>query len=159
MKEIIDWVITKYGVGKIQYSFVLLGVTPTVKVTFTQPVNEVQLKNILQQTQRNPGGVSLKDTLDRVERIFDASPRPNAKRVLVLVMDKRSDSSLDEVKASAESLWRSGVKVIPVAFGQEAAPDEVEATTSEDDNLIDVKDTNNPDKVAKEIMKKVLEGQ
>ena len=74
-------------------------------------------------------------------------------------MDKRSDNRLDDVKLSAESLWRSGVKVIPVAFGREAAQDEMEATTSEEDNLIDVRDTSNPDQVAQEIMEKVLEGR
>lgn len=158
MKDIIDRVITKYGIGKIQYSFVVFGPTPAVRLTFTRPVNDEQLRGILQQTQRSVGA-SLKDTLKRAERIFDASPRPNAKRVLVLVMDKRSDNRLDDVKLSAESLWRSGVKVIPVAFGREAEQDEMEATTSEEDNLIDVRDTSNPDQVAQEIMEKVLEGR
>ena len=74
-------------------------------------------------------------------------------------MDKRSDNRLDDVKLSAESLWRSGVKVISVAFGREAAQDEMEATTSEEDNLIDVRAASNPDQVAQEIMEKVLEGQ
>lgn len=158
MKDIIDRVIAKYGIGKIQYSFVVFGSTPAVRLTFTRPVNDEQLRGILQQTQRSVGA-SLKDTLKRAERIFDASPRPNAKRVLVLVMDKRSDNRLDDVKLSAESLWRSGVKVIPVAFGREAAQDEMEATTSEEDNLIDVRAASNPDQVAQEIMEKVLEGQ
>ena len=159
MKDIIDWVITKYGIGKIQYSFVVFGTSPAVRVTFTRPVNDEQLRGILQRTERNPGGASVINTLNRAQRIFDASPRPNAKRVLVLVMDKRSDNRLDDVKLSAESLWRAGVKVIPVAFGREAAPDEIEATTSEEDNLIDVRDTSDTDQVAKEIMEKVLEGQ
>ena len=61
---------------------------------------------------------------------------PDAKRVLVLVTDKRSDSSLEDVETSAEALWSSRIKVVPVAFGREAAPDEVKATTSDEDNLI-----------------------
>ena len=159
MKDIIDWVITKYGVGTIQYGIVVFGNTPSVKVRFTQPVNDDQLKNILQNAGKNRAGSNLQRALDEVQRLFDSSPRPDAKRVLVLVTDKKSDSSLEDVKTSAESLWQSRIKVIPVAFGREAAPDEVEATTSDEDNLIDVKNTNNPDDVAKNIMKKVLEGQ
>ena len=159
MKHIIDWVITKYGVGTIQYGIVVFGNTPSVKVRFTQPVNDDQLKTILQNAGKNRAGSNLQRALDEVQRLFDSSPRPDAKRVLVLVTDKKSDSSLEDVKTSAESLWQSRIKVIPVAFGREAAPDEVEATTSDEDNLIDVKNTNNPDDVAKDIMKKVLEGQ
>lgn len=159
MKEIIDWVIEKYGVGKIQYGVVVFGNTPSVKVSFTQPVNDEQLKAIIQNTVQNRGGSNLERALDEVQRLFDSSPRPDAKRVLVLVTDKKSDSSLGDVKASAESLWISRIKVIPVAFGQEAAPDEVKVTTPDEDNLIDVKNTNNPDQVAKDIIDKVLEGQ
>ena len=159
MKDIIDWVITKYGVGTIQYGIVVFGNTPSVKVRFTQPVNDDQLKTILQNAGKNRAGSNLQRALDEVQRLFNSSPRPDAKRVLVLVTDKKSDSSLEDVKTSAESLWQSRIKVIPVAFGREAAPDEVEATTSDEDNLIDVKNTNNPDDVAKDIMKKVLEGQ
>lgn len=159
MKDIIDWVITKYGVGTIQYGIIVFGNTPSVKVSFTQPVNDDQLKTILQNAGKNRAGSNLERALDEVQRLFDSSPRPDAKRVLVLVTDKKSDSSLEDVKTSAESLWQSRIKVIPVAFGREAAPDEVETTTSDEDNLIDVKNTNNPDDVAKDIMEKVLEGK
>ncbi len=159
MKDIIDWVINKYGVGKIQYGVVVFGNTPSVKVSFTQPFNDEQLKTIIENTAQNTGGSNLEKALDEVQRLFDSSPRPDAKRVLVLVTDKKSDSSLEDVKTSAESLWRSGIKVIPVAFGQEAAPNEVKVTTPDEDNVIDVQNTNNPDEVAKEIMEKALEGQ
>ena len=159
MKDIIDWVINKYGVGTIQYGVVVFGNTPSVKVTFTQPVNDDQLKAILQSAAKNRAGSNLERALDEVQRLFDSSPRPDAKRVLVLVTDKRSDSSLEDVETSAEALWSSRIKVVPVAFGREAAPDEVKATTSDEDNLIDAKNTNNPDDVAKDIMEKVLEGQ
>lgn len=159
MKDIIDWVINKYGVGAIQYGVVVFGNTPSVKVRFTQPVTEYQLKDILQNAAKNRAGSNLERALDEVQRLFDSSPRPDAKRVLVLVTDKSSDSSLEDVKTSAESLWQSRIKVIPVAFGPEAAPDEVKATTSDEDNLVDVPNTNNPDNVAKDIMEKVLKGQ
>ena len=159
MKEIIDWVISKYGVGKIQYGVVVFGNTPTVKVRFTQPVTEEQLKNILLTTTPNRGGSNLERALDEVGNLFESSPRPDAKRVLVLVTDRQSDSSLEDVGDSAEALWRSRVKVIPVAFGPEAQPDEVKVTTSDKDNLIDVPNTNDTDAVAKEIMEKALEGE
>ena len=159
MKDIIDWVIDKYGVGTIQYGVIVFGNTPSVKVTFAQPVNDNRLKTILQNAGKNRAGSNLERALDEVQRLFDSSPRSDAKRVLVLVTDKRSDSSLKDVKTSAESLWSSRIKVVPVAFGREAVPDEVKVTTSDKDNLIDVKNTNNPADVAKDIMEKVLEGQ
>lgn len=158
MKDIIDWVITKYGVGKIQYSVVVFGTTPSVKVSFSQPINDDKLKAILQNTTPNRQGSNLERALDEVRNLFESSHRPEAKRVLVLVTDKQSDSSLEDVKDSAEALWRSRVKVIPVAFGREAEPDEVKVTTSDKDNFIDVEDTTNPNATAKEIMEKVLEG-
>ena len=158
MKDIINWVLDKYGVGKIQYGVVVFGNTPTVKVRFTQPVNEEQLNNILLSTTQNSGGSNLERALEAVRNLFESSPRPEAKRVLILVTDTQSDSNIEDVKSSAESLWESRIKVIPVAFGPEAQPDEIKVTTADEDDLIDALNNNNTDGIAKEIMDKALAG-
>lgn len=158
MKDIINWVLKKYGVGKIQYGVVVFGNTPTVKVRFTQPVNEEQLKNILLSTTQNSGGSNLERALEAVRNLFESSPRPEAKRVLILVTDTQSDSNIEDVKSSAESLWESRIKVIPVAFGPEAQPGEIKVTTVDEDDLIDALNNNNTDGIAKEIIDKALAG-
>lgn len=158
MKDIINWVLHKYGVGKIQYGVVVFGNTPTVKVKFTQPVNDEQLKNILLSITQNSGGSNLERALEAVRNLFESSPRPEAKRVLILVTDTQSDSNIEDVKSSAESLWESRIKVIPVAFGPEAQPDEIKVTTADEDDLIDALNNNDTDGIAKEIMDKALAG-
>ena len=158
MKEVINSVIEKYGVGTINYAVVVFGNTPSVRVRFTQPLDEDQLKTVLSGLTPNSKGSNIERALDEVQRLFDASSRPDARRVLILVTDKTSDSAIEDVKTSAESLRRSGIKVVPVAFGEEADKDELKVTTPDKDDLIESTGTEDPEVLAKEIMKTALEG-
>ena len=159
LKDIMDWVVNKHGVGKIQYAVVVFGDTPDVKISFAQPINDEQLRLIIHNSTVNKPGSNVVQALVTVKDLFKFSPRPEAKRVLVLVTDKGSGGTIDDIRNSAKDLWLSGIKVIPVAFGRDADPDEIKVTSSEEKNLIDVPDTNNPDAVAEEIMQKCLEGK
>lgn len=158
MKDIIDWVVNKYGVGKIQYAVVKFGSTPDVQVSFTQPINDEELRLLVQNSTVKRQGSDLEQALATVKDLFQFSPRPEAKRVLVLVTDKRSDSTIEDVEGAAADLWKARVKIIPVAFGRDGDQEEMKAISSEKDNVMDVPDTNYPDTVAEEIMEKVLEG-
>ena len=81
--------------------------------------------------------------------------RPNANKILVIITDKRSDSSESNVREAAELLEEDGIRIIAVALGRESSPDELETTTPD---VIPAKETDGAKKTADTIMEKVLNG-
>ena len=84
--------------------------------------------------------------------------RPGAKRVLVVIMDKRSGVSQSVIKDAANGLREERIKVIPVAVGKEADAKELETATKDEKNLIEAPTEFEPDNLAETIMRKVLKG-
>ena len=56
-------------------------------------------------------------------------------------------------------LKETGVKVVPVALGEESSPDELTEITPNKDYLVEMEKDENPEKAAEKIMTKVLEGK
>lgn len=79
--------------------------------------------------------------------------------MLVVIVDKRSGVSESSIKAAANTLHASNVKVIPVAVGNESDSKEAEAATEDKNNLIDAPKNFEPNNLAETIMRKVLKGQ
>lgn len=79
--------------------------------------------------------------------------------MLVVIVDKRSGVSESSIKAAANTLHASNVKVIPVAVGNESDSKEAEAATEDKNNLIDAPKKFEPNNLAETIMRKVLKGQ
>lgn len=80
------------------------------------------------------------------------------KRVVIVIADKRSGKTEQEIKSAAEGLENIGIQVIPVAFGRESDPKELVQITSNKKNLVDSsKDDEDPKKTAEKIMEKFFE--
>ena len=94
--------------------------------------------------------------LSEATKLFGSDARPNVRKVVVIIADRRSGQTLDDIKMAANQLENTGVQIIPVAFGSEAAPQELEKTTSNKKNLVDTKDDEDPKKIADKIMKKLF---
>ena len=77
--------------------------------------------------------------------------RPNASRVLVVITDKTSDSTEDDVQVAAKKLKDDGVRVIAIALG-----DEFDSVSPE---VIKPEEKSTPDKVVKELVDTVLNGK
>ena len=82
--------------------------------------------------------------------------RPNAKKVLVIITDRRSGVSEDGIRTAAKPLSERGIDVIPVAIGNEVSKDELEPSTSNEENVIAVPTTESPESLAEKIMEKAL---
>ena len=79
--------------------------------------------------------------------------------MLVVIVDKRSGVSESSIKAAANTLHASNVKVIPVAVGNESDSKEAETAAEDKNNLIEAPKKFEPNNLAETIMRKVLKGQ
>ena len=76
-----------------------------------------------------------------------------------MIVDKKSDSTENELTTKVKPLERAGIHVIPVAMGTEANARELLLITPYNDNLVTVKPTDKPADSAEELMKKVFAGR
>lgn len=74
-------------------------------------------------------------------------------------MDRRSTSDINDVKKSALDLEIAGIKVIPVAIGDQADKNELVITIPYKDNLIDPDDNDPANRTADKIIMKAIEGK
>ena len=158
IKEIIQEVIAMYGVQRVYYSVILFGRDPTIRIRFNQQFTEDNLRRSIDLLPRPSSGVSLDAALQKAKDAFDEGGRSNSRKVVIVVVDQKSDSSVSDVKKAAGYLEEDGIKVIPVAFGKDAEPDEMAATTTNKANVIQANETSDPKNVAKDIVDKVAEG-
>lgn len=93
------------------------------------------------------------------KRLFDqASPRPNAKKVLVVIMDKKSTDTEEDIQEALNPLKEDDVKIVPVAIGPDADVNELKNITSAEGYLVEAEKTTDPKKLAEKIMAKVTSG-
>ena len=159
IKEIVKEVIDLYGVQRVYYSVILFGRDPTVRIKFTEQFTENALKNTIGLLPRPTDGTSLHAALEKAREVFAEGSRPDSKKVVVVVVDQKSESSIDDVRNAAGKLEEDDIKVIPVAFGSLADPSETTSTTTNKQNVVKANDTSDPKDIAKEISMKIAEGK
>ena len=109
---------------------------------------------------KNTRGAALGEVLKAATELFNdaAEVRPDAKNVLVVVTDKKSDSRGDDLKKEAMKMRPNDIKVIAVALGDESDKDELDILTPDQGDVIEPNSTDGAKKTAEEIMDKALEG-
>ena len=161
MKDIISGIVDKYGQGKIRYAVINIGKIPeSLVLEFSDdfPTDD-SLKKYLTEVRLSIDPPFLDKALDAAKRLFDASSRPNSKKVFVIITDKKSNSIPELVTKKAKTLGNTGVSIIPVALGGESNVEELEKTTLKKENVIKVNDSATPKRVAEEIMDKAVQGK
>lgn len=159
IKDIVREVIELYGVQKVYYSVILFGRDPTVRIRFSQQYPESALKATIAALPRPTDGSSLHSALESAQGVFSEGGRPDAKKVVVVVVDEKSESSIEDVKNAAGMLEDDGIKVIAVAFGDQASHDETSAATVNKDNFVKANRTDDPKDIAEEITTKIAKGE
>lgn len=115
------------------------------------------MKAYIEALSRDPSGALINKALEEANRVFkDPGVRPNAKKVLVIITDRRSGVSLDDIRTAAKPLSDGGIDVIPVAIGNEVRKNELEPCTTDEENVIAVPTTESPQSLADKIMEKSL---
>lgn len=119
-----------------------------------------QIKTYFNSISRPSGEPNLEQALSEAKKLFDqASPRPNAKKVLVVIMDKKSSNKYQEIDVALKPLKEDDVKVVPVAVGTDASLDELKNITSAEEYVVTVEKSTDPVKLAEKVMIKVTKGK
>lgn len=158
MKDIIKAMIERYGTSSIQYAVITYGNVPITRISFNAAFLDDEALKSLVDSVRKSSGALLDSALAEAKSFFETQGRPNAKKVLVIIADKESSSSLNDVENQAKFLEEDDIKVIPVALGTESDLTELTVTTPNKENLVDVDEGDDPDETAEIIMLKALKG-
>lgn len=90
--------------------------------------------------------------------MFSKEGRSDARKVLVIVSDKRSDSTDNELNEVMEPLQETRITVIPVAFGVKADEMELGKLTDDASTLIRIGISNDTADIKTEILDQVFKG-
>lgn len=105
-----------------------------------------------------PGGVNLQLALEKSGELFSVAEgaRPQSTKVLVIITDKKSDSSSDDVKTAAGHIIQEGIRIIVVPLGNDADDDEIEQLTPNIDDVVRVKAV---ERIPDKIMERAVNGK
>ena len=160
MKEIMKEIVDKYGLGRVRYTVITFGRNSDVKIRFNDNFpSEEKLKTFLEAVPRSSGGADLAQALERAKEVFSEDSRPEVKKILVVIIDKKSDSKVEDVRKAATHLDDNDVTVIGVALHDEADLKELGNITTNNRNLIVANSTASPTQLAEEIMSNALKGE
>ena len=161
MKETLLSIVSTHGMKNIHYTVMTYGSLTRTVVDFqdTFPDEQALLKK-LESLSTVRGTPDLDLALADAKKAFEApGARPDAKQVLVFLVDNKSGSTEEDVLKSAMALEEAGVKVIPVGIGSKVNREELEKTTPLKKIIIEVPTKENAEKLGKKIMKKVTESE
>lgn len=158
MQNIIKSVVDNYPTSNIFYSVLSFGETPVVHINFDDQLSNEDRKRAIDSIRKTTGIASLDKALETARDLFNtaSTQRPTAKNILVVMVDGKSDSKLDDVKASSRLLQANGVKVIVVGVGDEVDKPEISVVT---ETTVLTNTTDNPDSVAEVIIITIDKGK
>lgn len=76
----------------------------------------------------------------------------------MVITDKSSGRSAEDIRSAAKSIEEVGVRIIPVSVGKEVDPKELKSASS-DGTVISTSNKEDPKTIGDEIISKILEGQ
>ena len=160
MKESVKSIIKKYRVGNLRYAVIVYGSDAKVLLSFERnfPALENWLSTI--DSMRNEQGEpAVEKALQKARELFRSRGRKDAKKVLVVIADKSPIGDREETGKEAQELEYDNVKIVPVAFGGDIDPKEIEKISPYKDVLIVVRGDVDPTDLGNSVMKKVLRGK
>lgn len=160
-KDIIKDIIKKYGINKMHYSLGTLGSKLDIIVKFSEEVNNNdEFMAFVDNIPAVKGEFDLAKSLEETPAMFseENGGRPNAKKILVVIIDNKSDSTGDEVEDTASLVKEAGVRVIPVGLDK-ADQVELDKTTTVEEDVLTLPDDKTSEEIAKDIMDRALNGK
>lgn len=158
MKSTVNRIIEQYGIIRIHYSVIVFGSSPTTHFDFSRTFpNKDDLIRVVSSLPKKSGDLDLAKALKSVSKVYELKEvRPNAKKVLVVILDNKTVNTANELKKNAIVLVDKGILAIGVGVGNSIDSKELEIITEEKRNIIEVGITKNPNELAKEIMAIIL---
>lgn len=158
MKSTVNRIIQQYGIIRIHYSVIVFGSVSTTHFDFSRTFpNKDALIRVVSRLPKKSGDPDLAKALESVTKVYELRQvRPNAKKVLVVILDSKTVNTANELNKIVPVLVDKSVLVIGVGVGRSVDSKELQIITEENRNIIEVGITENPDELAKEIMAIIL---
>ena len=161
MKDTLQSIMSTHGTGNIHYTVISYGAQTRRIVDFQDrfPDEEALIKQ-LQSLIAVGGTPDLDQALDEAKKVFEGpGARPNARKILIFLVDNKSGSTEEDVLKSAMSLEGEGVKVISVGIGSQVKREELQKTTPYKKNVLEVPAKENLETLGKKITNKIRESK
>ena len=158
MKSTVNRIIKQYGIIRIHYSVIVFGSSPTTHFDFSRTFpDKDDLIRVVSELPKTSGDPDLSKALESVMKVYESKEvRPNAKKVLVVILDNKTVNTADELSKNAVVLVDKGILAISVGVGNSFDSKELQIITEEKRNIIEVGTSKTPNELAKEIMAIIL---
>jgi hypothetical protein len=137
--------------GVIQY-----GKTAEIQKSLQERMNKEGFEAFLPSLSWNEVGEALQDGLQQANVTFTEYGRPDARRILLVFVDKPWNDSV-AVNEIGKKLRENGVKIVPVAVGNRS--DDEELTELAGRKTLKVDEDNEPEKTGKKVSEEVTKGR
>lgn len=156
MRGTIISIINRYGIDRIHYSAIVFGSgIPTTSFDFASniPDQDELIRKVIRLRKRD-GRPDLEQALEEAKRIFELREvRPNARRILVVIMDDATVSSREELNKVVHSLVKNSVFIVGVGIGSSVNATDLLIITRQEQHILIVKTNKVGDELAEEIMR------
>lgn len=158
-QDAITFIVDNYGTNDIRYGVILFGSDAQAVIDFDSYATSEQLNEMFSNLRRLKGGPVLDEALKLAGEVFTSpAARSDARKVLVVITDKKTSSRLVDVIPEANKLEDMEVTVIPLGIGAETDRKELEELTPDVTDVITISKVDDPDELGRKIMEKVLKG-
>ena len=112
MQNVIRAIVDKYGQSSMRYMTIVFGENATVSFSFADTFSsDENLKAFIASLRRSQGLPDVEKALKEARNVFYRNARPEAKKILVLFMDKDNAGDKGKSLIAAKGLEIDGVKV------------------------------------------------
>lgn len=161
IKDTINSIIDKYGISRIHVSLLVFGDNAARKISFKDQFSSPEnLKSFINLIPKRSGGPVLGEALQEAVNLFksDEGARPDVKKILVVITDKKSVSTEAQIKSAKMALSNNNISVIAVGIGNAVDPNELKIASTHDKNVITVTKDEDTETLAERIIRKARQG-
>lgn len=161
MKNVVKYVVDTYGLASIRYGVLMFGNSASTYIPFSQTFpDKITLTTLLDSFPPLRGGPDLRKALEEAKTLFDqATARPDAKKVLAVIIDNKSINDGSDIVEAAKVLEGDDIQVVPVGVGSNVDDEDLETMTSNKQNIIKTDKDGDPSGVGEKIIQKIREGE
>lgn len=163
MQDTIKEFVDRFGVqGRVLYALVTFGDPPTIHLQFNENTTSLStLKDLIEGVPKPSKEAALDKALSTAKMLFSpaAGGREDAKKILVVMTDRESDSSSKDSMKASKQLEDEGIRVIAVPLGDEDNVNEVKTIVPIKEDVIKPNTTDKPRDIADKIIDNMLNGK
>lgn len=150
----------KYGQMSFHYAVIVYGTTVKTAFNFAKNIPyQAALIIEVDEITKLSGVSKLRDALDEVKVLF-ASPssRPNAKKVVIIIQDKKTGNTASTLRNIVQPLFEEGIIISAAGIGSEISLSDVQPLTIRRQDAIFAPDSEKPGSLTDKMAKRLVRG-